>query len=269
MRDIRVAAVICRCPVGAPGHNLGKMTRWVDEAKDKGAEIVCFPEMNISGYDMKHGPSDVAESVPGPTTGRLAELATARDITILAGIAEKDAGGRIYASHLVVHPDGDTGVYRKLHIAPPERSVLSAGSAMPVFGVPGITFGIQLCYDAHFPELSTHMAAKGAEVLFLPHASPRGSTREKHQSWLRHLPARAYDNSLFALACNQTGENGAGLTFPGLAVAIGPSGRVIKQDLSGDEGILVVDLLEKDFAAVRKSRMHFFLPNRRPDLFGR
>jgi len=84
---------------------------------------------------------------------------------------------------------------------------------------------------------------------------------------MRHLPARAYDNSLFIVACNQTGENNKGLEFPGIAVIIGPSGEVINKDLSGQEGVIVADLKAKDLSRVRNHRMRYFLPNRRPELY--
>ena len=54
---------------------------------------------------------------------------------------------------------------------------------VPLFDVHGITLGIQLCYDAHFPELSTRMALDGADVIFMPHASPRGTPSKKLDSW--------------------------------------------------------------------------------------
>ncbi len=70
--------------------------------------------------------------------------------------------------------------------------------------------GIQLCYDAHFPELSTRMAVNGADIIFMPHASPRGTPSQKLTSWLRHLTARAFDNGVFIVACNQNGDNQKG-----------------------------------------------------------
>ena len=112
---------------------------------------------------------------------------------------------------MVISPRGRTGVYRKLHLAPPEADHFSSGESLPVFHWSGIRFGIQLCYDAHFPQLSTQMAEADADMIFIPHASPRGQAAEKHQSWMRHLPARAFDNGLFVVACNQTGDNGNGL----------------------------------------------------------
>ena len=60
-----------------------------------------------------------------------------------------------------------------------------------------LTFGLELCYESHFPEISTVLCLKGAEILFMPHASPRGEPDEKMKSWLRHLPSRAFDNGVF------------------------------------------------------------------------
>ena len=130
-----------------------------------------------------------------------------------------------------------------------------------------MTFGIQLCYDAHFPELCAHMAVNGAEVIFVPHASPRGNPGEKYFSWMRHLPARAYDNSLFVIACNQTGDNERGLDLPGVALAFDPSGNLLAKSVGGKEGLLVVDLKAAVFDRVRSHKLGFFLPHRRPEIY--
>ena len=125
----------------------------------------------------------------------------------------------------------------------------------------------QLCYEAHFPEISTVMALKGAEIIFMPHASPRGTPSQKLDSWLRHLTARAFDNSVFVIACNQNGDNQRGLKFPGLALIIDPSGAVINKNISGEEGIAIADLKADTLEAVRGHRMRYFLPNRRPEMY--
>jgi N-carbamoylputrescine amidase len=192
-------------------------------------------------------------------------MAARHGAVILAGLAEKAGGGLVFASHIVAAPQGVCGVYRKLHISPPEKKLITAGDGAPLFEAAGIRFGIQLCYDAHFPELATRMALDGADVIFMPHASPRGTPEEKLSSWMRHMPARAFDNGLFVVAVNQTGENGAGLSFPGTAVAIGPDGRMIAAYRSAEEGLLVVDLRAEDLDAVRSHPMRYFLPNRRTE----
>ncbi len=267
MKDIRIAVAVFNSPVNKTRHNIDRMVRWIKEAKRKGASIICFPEMNVTGYCIHKDINKIAEPVSGGAAQDLLHIAGEEKIVILAGMAEKDETGRIFASHLVITPDGVSGIYRKLHIAPPESPFFTPGSKIPLFETMGVKFGIQLCYDAHFPGLSAHMAVNGAELIFIPHASPRGTPDKKFKSWMRHLIARAYDNSLFIVACNQTGENGKGLTFPGVSVIIGPTGKIIKKRISGREGIMVGDLKADDLARVRNNRMHFFLPNTRADLY--
>ena len=268
MKNIRIAAVVFNSPVNNIDNNLERTVRWVKTAKTEGADFICFPELNVTGYTTHEDIKGVAQPIPGPITRDLSNLAIQEKIVILAGMAETDTrGGGVFASHLVVKPDRTVDVYRKLYISPPEQAVFKPGNRVPLFDMHGVKFGIQLCYDAHFPELSTHMAVNGADLIFISHASPRGTPEEKYRSWMRHLPARAYDNGLFVIACNQTGKNKKGLSFPGIAVVIGPSGEVIDKDVTGREGMLVADLKVKDLARVRNHRMRYFLPNRRPELY--
>lgn len=267
MEDIRIAAVISWAPVSAVRENLDRMEKWIAEAKQNGAQIICFPELNVTGYDISEEFRESAEKITGKTVLQLLAIARREEITILSGMVEKDENNRIYASHLVISPGGLLGVYRKLHLAPPEKHLFSPGNCISLFTAHGATFGIQLCYDTHFPEISTYMALNGADIIFIPHASPRGTPQTKLTSWKRHLPARAYDNSVFVVACNQSGKNGKGLNFPGVALVIGPDGNILNQTLSETEDMLFVELKGSDLRLVRKNRMHYFLPNRREDLF--
>jgi N-carbamoylputrescine amidase len=268
MKDTRIAAVIFHSPLKNVAQNLQRMEEWIRAAKKQQAAIVCFPEMNICGYSIR---GDSLESDDEPRSGsvakKLQKLARENEICILAGMAEKGAADRLYASHLVATPEKLAGSYRKLHIAPPERHIFAAGTQVTLFKFNDLSFAIQLCYDAHFPELTTRMALEGADVLFIPHASPRGTPQEKFDSWLRHLPARAYDNGLYLVACNQTGDNQEGLKFPGVAMVVNPLGRVIAQKKGMQEGILFADLKAAELKAVRQHPMRYFLPNRRPDIY--
>ncbi len=269
MDTLRIAAAVVRAPLGATGDNLEKVRHWTRIAGNRGARLICFPEMNITGYAHTNTAAAFAETIPGPVTDSLIDLARETGVTILAGLSEKDSTGQLYIVHLAATPDGDIAVYRKLHLAPPEQAGFTPGDKIPLFKMGTTNFGIQLCYDAHFPELMTRMALGGADIVFIPHASPsRGMTaRDKHQSWMRHLPARAYDNGLFIVACNQTGRNGNGLQFPGNAVVIDPSGNILAKKLDDSEGLLVADLDGSALEHVRGHRMRYFLPNRRPELY--
>jgi predicted amidohydrolase len=267
MDRIRIAAVVCRCPVGEVMHNLERTRYWIHRAGREKVSLVCFPEMNLTGYSNRDEIADHAIGVPSPTIDTLLRQAREQKIALMVGFAEKSADGRLYASHMVITPEGRTGIYRKLHLAPPETDRFSPGERVPIFVWSGVRFGIQLCYDAHFPELSTCMAQAGADVIFIPHASPRGQAADKHQSWMRHLPARAFDNGVFVVACNQCGDNQMGLAFPGNAVVFSPSGEILETRLSGRSGMLVADLTADQLGRVRNHRMRYFLPHRRADLY--
>lgn len=268
MQNIRIAAITCQSIVGEIDRNLAETKTWAHKASQAGADLVCFPELNITGYCNRPEMAEIAQPIPGRVSIELGLLAAEEDIIVLAGMARSNPKGPAYASHCVFHPDGRVEIYDKLHIAPPEKNTFAPGQRIPVFQAKGVTFGIQLCFDAHFPELSTAMTGLGAEVIFLPHASPRGKAAEKHLSWLRHLTARAFDNSVFIVACNQIGENCNGLEFPGNAMVIGPSGEVLAKDTLPRASMLMADLKAEDLEAVRNHPMRHFFPHRRPDLYG-
>lgn len=267
MRDIRLALAVVNCPVAAIEENLESVARWSEEAARQGAEVISFPELNVTGYGAGKSPAQTTLPVPGPETERLVEIARASSLVVLAGLAERDKQGRVFATHLVATPQGLAGIYRKLHVAPPEKAIFSPGDRIFLHTLRGVTFGIQLCYDAHFPELATRMALEGCDLIVIPHASPRGTPKKKLASWMRHLPARAFDNGIFVAACNQVGGNGNGLEFPGIAVVIGPDGRILHQYVADQEGLLLFEFKAALLNSVRRHRMRYFLPYRRPDAY--
>ena len=267
MKDIRIAAITCRSPVGEIDRNLAETIDWTLRAREAGAELVCFPELNITGYCNRPEMAGIAQPISGRVSAVISEIAVKEGIIVLVGMALQNPDGLPYAGHCVFFPDGRTEIYHKLHIAPPEKSTYAPGREVPVFTARGLTFGVQMCFDAHFPELSTAMTTQGAEVIFMPHASPRGNPEEKHNSWMRHLTARAFDNSIFVVACNQVGENCNGLNFPGNALVVGPSGEILAKDTHPDASMLIADLKAADLEAVRSHPMRHFFPHRRTDLY--
>ena len=267
MKDIRIATIIFNSIVGNTIDNFNRTVYWIKKAKEKNAQFICFPELNITGYCTDQNLYPISEKIPNKFIDNLICLAQELNIVILIGMAEKYNNDKNFASHLILKPNGELNIYRKFYIAPPERSAFIGAENMPTFEAFDVKFGVQLCYDAHFPELSTYMALKGVEIIFIPHASPRGSCQSKYKSWMRHLTARAYDNSVFIVACNQVGNNNVGLNFPGISLVIGPSGYIIDENLSGKESMLISDLNAEEFYKIRDHKIGFFMKNKRPEIF--
>jgi len=262
MTTIKAALVVQNSPVKTFKENLAATLDTVNKAHSLKADIIVFPEMNLTGYAAAD--TSLAQPLDPQWVGGLFEAASRLDLTILTGLAEQSDNGKIYATHLVIGPDSPPAYYRKIHLSPFETSCYTPGNTVRVFTHKGIRFGIGLCYDAHFPELTTAMCLKQADIIFFPHASPRGSSQDKYTSWMRHLPARAFDNGIFVAAVNQMGDNGTGLNFPGLALALGPDGRMISKEMN--EGIHMVEMDMAALDKVRSHKMRYFLPNRRPNL---
>lgn len=266
MKPALAALVIQNCISGNLDKNLESTTQGIKDAAGNGADFIVFPEMNLTGYASGANIQSIARPLTAALTHHFHQLAMDHQVTILVGMAQKN-DDQIYASHLVFSPDGLAGTYCKTHISPYEKAYFTAGQDIPTFESCQVKFGIQLCYDAHFPELTLAMALSDVDIIFIPHASPRGTSEEKFESWIRHLRARAFDNGLFVAAFNQVGHNGRDLNFPGVAVFIGPDGNIISRSLTDQPTIHYCRIDPQKLDQVRSHKMRYFLPNRRNDIF--
>ena len=268
MQDIRIAMVQMQSIVGNAERNIDVIGRFVVEAASNDVDIVCFPELGINGYNAGDTRSPEPEPIPGASTDRLRDIAEGAGITFLAGLLERDESGIVYNTQIVFGPGGIEDVYRKTHVPTTEIGTWCHSGDLPVFNHSKVRFGIEICYDSHFPEVSTALASKGAEIIFLPHASGGETPEEKYARWLRYVPARAYDNGVFVAICNQVGDNGAGRTFTGVSFVCDPRGEVIARTEHGDrDEMIVVDLSAASLAEARQEPETFFRHFRRPEIY--
>jgi N-carbamoylputrescine amidase len=268
MKDVRVAAVCMNAWPGEIDKNLRTIQTFAARAADRQVAIICFPELSVTGYILEKPESVCPPSLFKEACHQISETARTSGAVLIAGIIEAtEDGGKPYITQIVAGPEGILGRYRKTHLSPPERAAYRGGEEICVYRCPQLTFGVQLCYESHFPEISTLMALKGAEAVFMPHASPRGKPGDKVESWMRHLPARAFDNGLYVIACNQSRCAEKGLSFPGVILALNPSGRVMKKYGGTGNRMLLMELRASEIEEVRSHRMKHFLPWRRPELY--
>lgn len=246
--------------------NLKKTDFFLEKAKKQNCSMVVFPEMNLTGYttggDLEKSSLEIDENLKS----LLINLYNKHKIPYLCGLAEKE-GDKIYATHLYINRSKIIGRYRKIQPGPPEINKITPGDEISIFEIDDWKFGIQLCFDSHFPELSTFMALKGADIIIIPHASPRGSSKDKLNSWARHLSARAYDNGTYLMAVNQCGKNNRNLFFPGVAVLFSPSGNISKSYLTQNEELFIFKLEKIEINDVKTHRMKNFLNYRRHQFY--
>jgi len=269
MQNIRIAVVQMNCRVGDTVGNIATIQRFVDDAVADRVDMICFPELSISGYNPGDASNPQAESIDGVSAQAIAEIGRRQGVTFMAGLLERDISGIVYNTQIVVNDQGVIGAYRKTHVATSEAGSWCQGSEMPVFVHPKARFGIEICFDSHFPEVSTILAQRGAEILFFPHASDMDETaNEKQARWLRYMPARANDNTVYVAACNHVGENGAGRTFSGVSFICDARGCVVAEASNGtEEQMVVADLKATDLAEARSVSETFYRHFRRPEMY--
>lgn len=270
MEDMRVAVVQMTSRVGDVDGNVARIGEFVESAARERVDIVCFPELSVSGYNAGDAFRPEPEPIDCDVVQGLVEVGKRSGITFLAGLLEQDTSGIVYNTQIVFGAAGVRGIYRKTHVPTSEIGTWNHGSELPVFAHARIRFGVEICYDSHFPEVSTLLAEKGAEMIFLPHASGGETVEDKKARWLRYMPARAYDNTVFVGVCNQVGDNGAGRVFAGVSFICDPRGQVMAAASSGtEEEMVVADLQAEVLAAARRVPETFFRHFRRPEMYER
>jgi len=284
MKDFTMALVQHGSPVGKTAENLAATVAWTRKAKRKGADLVCFPELNITGHAGHATMVADAEPVPGgPAVEALCELAADLDVYVAAGICENDRDIH-YNTQFVVGPGGYVGKQRKVHLSRDEYFYFRHGTALPVFDLPFARMGIIICYDNCFPEASRCLAVDGAELLFCPHAARfgkwprdvrgrRAAVAGRKRDWRLTHPARAYDNGTYVALCDTAGRSAMGLkgveaNHAGGIMVVDPYGKVVAESRSRDiRDEMVVVSLPAEAVAERRRSPCFNLQTRRPEVY--
>lgn len=275
MKNFKISLAQINAIPAKKSLNLQKINRFVIQAAEKNAKIICFPELSTCGYDRNIDTS-LSENLMGSTSKRLLEMSKNNDIVIIAGILEKDSNDT-YITQSVAFPDGRIEKYRKTHLGEYERKIYSAGQNLPIFNINNthnsintVNFGVGICYDLHFPELVASLSLQGAQIVFAPHASPIKATR-RLEIWNKYMGARAYDNRVYLAACNLVGNNGHKEFGGGIGIW-DPYGNLVEKYTGEKENIVFYDVDFDVLNNIRESKVGhmkspFFLKDRRADLY--
>jgi predicted amidohydrolase len=281
---------------GDKEYNLSVIESLSRKASEEGARAIAFHECSVTGYSFARHLTrdqllDQAEPIPqGSSIERLTHIAGKYGIVILAGLFERDPEDRIYKAYVCVDGKGLLARHRKLH--PFIHPHILPGDQYTVFDLFDWKCGILICYDNNIIENVRATRLLGAEIIFMPHVTmctpssrpgagfvdpalwknretdPTSLRTEfdglKGRSWLmKWLPARAYDNGIYAIFSNAIGMDDDQLKN-GCSMIIDPFGDILEECRSlGDE--LVTATLTRD--KLMKSGGHRYLNARRPDLY--
>jgi predicted amidohydrolase len=199
---------------------LDKIEASIVEAAAQGIELLAFPEEALIGAAACEGCRaaggacdehvELAETVPGPATERVAKLAEQHDMYVMFGLAERDRveSRRLYNAVAVIGPDGIQGTYRKIHLGSPpwvtEGITFAPGDALPVWNTRWGPVGVLICYDFWLnPELSRILALKGAQLIVNCSASFAGPGKREY--FMHTTEVRALENQVYTASSNFVG----------------------------------------------------------------
>jgi len=266
--------------------NLTRAEGKIREAAARGAQIVCLHELFAGEYFCRTEDAalfDLAESVPGPTTDRLAKMAKEKEVALVVSLFERRAPGVYHNTCAILDADGSyLGKYRKMHIPDDplyyEKFYFTPGDlGFLNFDTKYARIGVQICWDQWYPEGSRITAMQGAQVIFYP-TSIGWHPHEKAEvggaqldSWKTIQRAHAVANGLYVAIVNRVGYEGdpangdPGIEFWGHSFVADPFGQILAEAGSEKEEILVV---ECDPARSEETRRNWpFLRDRRIDAY--
>lgn len=262
--------------------NLSNAKRYIYQAAEAGAGVVCLPELFNTAYFCVERSTDyfsLAEEIPGPTTDDIRMAASDTRTVVICPIFERESAsqGAFYNSAAVIGPDGEIiGVYRKTHIPSMDRRLspeprgdekfyFKPGDlGFPVFKTPlGVNIGILICYDRHFPEAARILGLNGADILFVPTAT----TCMTRYLWDVELRAHAVFNHYYVCGVNKVNRDfgGSERFHAGNSMIIDPKGEILAEGSGAEEEVIVADV---DLSVGENLRqMWGYYGNRRPECY--
>jgi len=297
MSVIKISAIQHKCLATAQ-TSLNYLRNKIADSAKQGAKLIVLQELHNSAYFCQQESAeafDLAETIPGPSTEFLANLAKKHQCVIVASLFEKRATGLYHNTAVVFDCDGSlAGHYRKMHIPDDpgfyEKYYFTPGDATddgfngfkPIQTQIG-KIGLLVCWDQWFPEAARLMALAGADILVYPTAigwDPEDTPDEQKRqldAWITIQRAHAIANNLPLVSCNRTGfeastisekasdKKTVGIQFWGNSFICGQQGEILASAAVDTEEMLMAEVGLANTEQIR--RIWPYLRDRRVDAY--
>jgi predicted amidohydrolase len=273
VQTLRIALAQIAPRLGALEANLGTHHERLHEAREAGADLVVFPELGLTGYQLQDLASEVAMRLDDP---RLAVLAAeTRGMSAVVSFVEESADHRLFIAAALLEDGEIRHVHRKLFLPTyglfDERRFFAAGDVLRT--VPsrlGVGVGIGICEDFWHLSVPQLLALDGAQILINVSSSPGRDLAATNEvglgtatSWRTLMRTYAQLTTSFVVFCNRVGVDES-ISFWGGSEVIAPTGEALLSAPLYDEGVFTVDVSLGD---VRRERIALpLLRDERPEL---
>ena len=273
MDRIRVALAQIAPALGQFEANLARHHELLDAARADGADLVVFPELGLTGYQLQDLAAEVAVRLDDP---RLADLAAATEgMSAVVSLVEESADHRLFIAAVLLEDGQIRHVHRKLFLPTyglfDERRFFAPGDLLRA--VPsrlGVGIGIGVCEDFWHLTVPQLLALDGAQLLINVSSSPGRDLAATNEvglgtatSWRTLMRTYAQLTTSFVVFCNRVGVDES-ISFWGGSEVIGPTGAAVLSAPLYDEGLFAVDIRPAD---IRRERIALpLLRDERPEL---
>lgn len=264
MRAAALGLVQFESIIGDVAANTLKAIRFMEEAGKRGVDLIVFPELFLTGYDLEKLGGEYARLAQHSGSKAVAELARAAGeagvnaVLPMPVVTERGVANGAFA----VSRKGEiVDVYCKVHLWEEESRYFTAGSKFKTVPFDFANVGLMICYDAGFPETARTLTLQGADLLVAPSAF----SRELRQRWDIYFATRALENTRFVAAVNGVGGSaGDGFLFGNNKVAA-PNGTYVLEGENDREDMQVITIdLDSN---VEHERRIPYLRDRRSDIY--
>jgi predicted amidohydrolase len=240
MATTKIACAQLDVLIGDTSGNRTKILDQIKRAAAESAELVIFPECAITGYCYDSLPEAVptAEPADGPSAEAIGAACRQGNIHVVYGYIERD-GDKYYNAARLIGPGGPIGNYRKVHLPflGVDRFLTPGDRQFEVYDLPFGRVGINICYDASFPESARALKLLGADLVILPTNWPPGARRTAEFL----VNARANENHVNFVAVDRVGIE-RGWQFIGRSKVIDFNGDTVAEAGAEAEEILMAEL---------------------------
>ena len=273
MRRRRIALAQLAPRLGRLDENLEAHRGVLARARDQGADLVVFPELGLTGYQLQDLSAEVAMQLDDP---RLAALAAdTAGLSAIVSFVEEAPDRRLFIAAALLEDGAIRHVHRKVYLPTyglfDERRFFGAGQV--IRATPsrlGVPLGIAVCEDFWHLPVPLLLALDGAQVLVNVSSSPGRDIAAVHEvglgtatSWRNLMRTYAALTTSFVVFCNRVGVDES-VTFWGGSEVIGPDGETVFSAPLHDEGLYVTEI---DLGDLRRERIALpLLRDERPEM---
>lgn len=248
--------------------NLDKALHWIDEASDRHADLICFPELQLHEFFPQYQDVDTSNyllPLSDPRIETVKKRCKAKNIHAVPNFYVQEGIGKYDASLFINQEGALLGLSKMVHIINAhqfyEKNYYTpSDDGFKVFQTPIGKIGVIVCFDRHLPESFRLCALQGAQLILIPTANVKNEPLKVFEWELR---IAAMQNHLFIAMCNRVGIEGE-MAFAGESLVVGPDGSVIAK-ANDREQLFLADIDLAAIEAVRRERD--YLQVRRPEMY--